>query len=138
VSGLTLLDASAYWRLGSSQLAESRRTEIADLIARGLVAASTPLLLQTRAGRDAPPADPSVLPLLWISERAEVRAADLQLQLRVNHQHLGIPPLDYLIAAIAEDHTATLLHYDRDFERIAANSDLGVPLEALAPLGSIS
>jgi len=137
VSGLTLLDASAYWRLGSSQLAESRRAEIADRIAQGLIAASTPLLLETRACREAPPADPGELPLLWISGRAEVRAADLQLQLRANHQHLGVPPLDYLIAAIAEDHSATLLHYDRDFERIASNSDLGISLEPLAALGSI-
>lgn len=136
-SALVLLDASAFWRLGSPRLEPDRRREMADRIARGLVAASTPLLLETRAGRDLPAVDPAELPLLWITERAERRAAELQHQLRAAHRHLGIPPLDYLIAAIAEDHRAPVLHYDADFERLAANTDLAVAVEALAPLGSL-
>lgn len=134
---LALLDASAFWRLGSPQLKAERRRELTERIARGTVAASTPLLLETRAGRDLPPADPEELPLLWITERAERRATELQLQLRGAHQHLGIPPLDYLIAAIAEDHDAALLHYDADFDRLATHTDLAAPVEALAPLGSL-
>ncbi|MHB8693562.1 MAG: PIN domain-containing protein [Solirubrobacteraceae bacterium] len=136
-SALVLLDASAFWRLGSPQLAPDRRREVADWIARGIVAASTPLLLETRAGRDLPPVDPSELPWLWISERAERRAAELQLQLRAAHQHLGVPPLDYLIAAVAEDHGASILHYDADFERLATNTDLAATVDALAPLGTL-
>ncbi|MBA3437546.1 MAG: PIN domain-containing protein [Thermoleophilaceae bacterium] len=136
-SALVLLDASAFWRLGSSQLDAERRREVADWIARGIVAASTLLLLETRAGRDLPPADPGELPWLWVSERAERRAADLQQQLRTAHQQLGVPPLDYLIAAIAEDHGASILHYDADFERLAAHTDLAATVEALAPLGSL-
>ena len=77
------------------------------------------------------------MPLLWITERAERRAAELQHQLRAAHQHLGVPPLDYLIAAVAEDHGASILHYDADFERLAASTDLAVAAEALAPLGSL-
>jgi len=134
---LALLDASAYWRLGSPHLAAERRREVADRIARGVVAASTPLLLETRAGRDLPPADPEELPLLWITERAERRATSLQRQLRDARRHLGVPPLDYLIAAIAEDHGAAILHYDADFERLAEHSDLAAPVEALAPLGTL-
>jgi predicted nucleic acid-binding protein len=134
---LVLLDASAFWRLRSPQLAPDRRREVADWIARGIVAASTPLLLETRAGRDLPPVDPSELPWLWISDRAERRAAELQLQLRAAHQHLGVPPLDYLIAAVAEDHGASILHYDADFERLATNTDLAATADALAPLGSL-
>ncbi|MGL5912146.1 MAG: PIN domain-containing protein, partial [Phycicoccus sp.] len=95
------------------------------------------LLLETQAGRDLPPADPGELPLLWISERAEARAAELQGQLRAAHQHLGVPPLDYLVAAIAEDHSATILHYDNDFERLATYTDLAVGVELLAPRGSL-
>ena len=136
-SAMVLLDASAFWRLGSSQLDAERRREVADWIARGIVAASTLLLLETRAGRDLPPADPGELPWLWVSERAERRAADLQQQLRTAHQQLGVPPLDYLIAAIAEDHGASILHYEADFERLAAHTDLAATVEALAPLGSL-
>jgi len=132
-----LLDASAFWRLGSPQLDADRRREVAGWIARGVVAASTPLLLETRAGRNLPTADPEELPWLWISERAERRATDLQHQLRAAHQHLGVPPLDYLIAAIAEDHGASILHYDADFERLAVHTDLAAAVEALAPLGSL-
>lgn len=134
---LRLLDASAFWRISSPQLDQTRRQRVSDWIARGLIAASTPLLLETRAGRDAPSVDPGELPLLWISERAERRAADLQKQLRAAHQHLGVPPLDYLIAAVAEDHGAVLLHYDSGFDRLATHTTLTIAVEALAPLGSL-
>jgi predicted nucleic acid-binding protein len=137
ISAPVLLDASAFWRLSSPQLDSHRRQEVADWIARGLVGASTPLLLETRAGRDLPWVDPGELPCLWISERAERRATELQRQLRGAHQHLGVPPLDYLIAAIAEDHGASILHYDADFERLAAHTDLAVAVDALAALGSL-
>ena len=137
-TALVLLDASAFWRLSSPQLDPARRREVADWITRGIVAASTPLLLETRAGRELPAVDPEELPLLWISERAERRATELQRQLRAAHQHLGVPPLDYLIAAIAEDHGASILHYDADFERLGANTDLAVPRRVLAPLGSLA
>lgn len=136
-SALALLDASAFWRLGSPELDPVRRDEVAQRIASGVVAASTPLLLETRAGRELPAVDPSELPLLWISERAERRATELQRQLRAAHQHLGVPPLDYLVAAIAEDHGAAILHYDADFERLAGHTDLAAAVEPLAPLGSL-
>jgi hypothetical protein len=72
---------------------------------------------------------------LWITERAEGRAAELQLQLRTQHQHLGLPSLDYLIAAIAEDHGAGLLHYDQNFDRLAAHTDLSIAHRAARPVG---
>jgi predicted nucleic acid-binding protein len=106
-------------------------------IARGTVAASTPLLLETRAGRNEPAADPQELPLLQISEKAEHRSTELQKQMRSAHQHLGIPPLDYLTAAIAEDHSASILHYDADFELLVAHTDLATDTELLAGLGSL-
>lgn len=102
-----------------------------------MVAASTPLILETHSGRDLPPVDPRELPWLWISERAEQRAIDLQRQVRAAGQHLGIPPMDYLIAAIAEDHRAAILHYDSDFATLAVHTDLAVAVEALAPFGSL-
>ncbi len=138
MTGLALLDASAFWRLGSPRLEADRRDELADRIARGLVAASTPLLLATRSGRDLPAADAEELPLLWITERAERRAADLQRQMRAAQQHLGVPPMGYLIAAIAEDHGASILHYDGDFDRLAKHTDLAVPVEPLARLGTLA
>ena len=134
---LFLLDASAFWRLGSPALDPERRSEVAAWISRGIVAASTPLLLEVWSGKAAPLADPKALPLLWISERAELRSAELQQQMRSARQHLGVPPLDYMIAAIAEDHSATILHYDSDFELLVTHTDLAANTEPLAPLGSI-
>lgn len=137
MSGLALLDASAFWRLGSPALEPSRRDEVSNRIARGLVAASTPLVLETNAGRNRPAVDPGELPWLWLSERAERRATALQHQLRAAGQQLGVPPMDYLIAAIAEDHRAAILHYDADFDKLAEFTDLAVAVEPLAPLGSL-
>ncbi len=81
--------------------------------------------------------DPGELPLLWISERAEHRAVELQHQLRSAHQHLDVPPLDYLAAAVAEDHGATILHYVADSDRLAAHSDLSAAVEVLAHSGTL-
>ncbi len=134
---LTLIDASAFWRLASPDLDPARRAELADRVAHGHIAACTALLLETRAGQRPPAADPADLPLLRVSERAEQRAAAAQLQMRTAHQHLGIPPMDYLIAAIAEAHRAVLLHYDADFTRMIAHTDLAVREELLAPLGTL-
>jgi predicted nucleic acid-binding protein len=135
---LFLLDASAFWRLGSPELDLARGDEVAGWIARGLVASSTPLMLEIRAGTLDPPANPADLPFLWNTERAERRSVELQLQMRSIHQHLGIPAVDYLVAAIAEEHSASILHYDSDFERLAKYSDLASSCEPLTPLGSIS
>lgn len=132
-----LVDASAFWRIESAALPEPRYREIAGRIARGLVLSSTPLVLEASAGRKLPAVDLADLPWVWISERAERRAIELQRQLRASSQQLGVPPMDYLIAAIAEDHGAAILHYDADFERIAKHTDLAVPTEPLAPLGSL-
>ena len=126
------------WRLSSPQLHSKRRREVADWITRGIVSASTLLLLETRAGRDRPAVDPGEPPCLWITERAERRASELQDQLRAAQQHLGVPPLDYLIAAVAEDHGASILHYDADFERLVRSTDLAVAVEALARVSSLN
>lgn len=51
----------------------------------------------------------------------------------LHHRQVRIP--DLLIAAAAELAGLTVLHYDTDFETIAAIT--GQPVEALAPLGSL-
>ncbi|HMD56707.1 MAG TPA: PIN domain-containing protein [Solirubrobacteraceae bacterium] len=52
------------------------------------------------------------------------RARELQLALAVTRDHRRVPPVDLLIAAAAEAADVPLIHYDRDYERIAAVSDL--------------
>ncbi len=49
------------------------------------------------------------------------------------HRHFRLP--DLIIAATAEVHGATVLHYDADYDRIAAIT--GQPTEWVAPKGSL-
>jgi predicted nucleic acid-binding protein len=52
------------------------------------------------------------------------RARELQLDLAPGDDHRRVPPADLLLAAAAQDAEVPLLHYDRDYVRIAAVSDL--------------
>jgi predicted nucleic acid-binding protein len=49
------------------------------------------------------------------------------------HRHFRLP--DLIIAATAEQHGATVLHYDTDYDRIAAVT--GQPVEWVAEKGSL-
>jgi len=52
------------------------------------------------------------------------RARETQIALAVDGDHRRVPPADLLLAATAEEAGAELIHYDRDYERIAAVSEL--------------
>jgi predicted nucleic acid-binding protein len=65
------------------------------------------------------------------------RARELQDLLAAEGDHRRVPPVDLLIAATAEQAGVPLVHYDRDYERIACVSALQhhwlVPAGTLAP-----
>jgi predicted nucleic acid-binding protein len=63
------------------------------------------------------------LPWLHMDEAVAAQAVDLQRRLAERGQHRRPIP-DLLVAATAIVHDATVLHYDRDFDLIAAVSDL--------------
>jgi hypothetical protein len=52
------------------------------------------------------------------------RARETQLALAERGDHRRVPPADLLLASAAEEAGVTLIHYDRDYERIAAASAL--------------
>lgn len=52
------------------------------------------------------------------------RARETQLALASAGDHRRVPPTDLLLAAAAEESSVVLVHYDRDYERIALASDL--------------
>lgn len=52
------------------------------------------------------------------------RARETQLALARNGDHRRVPPADLMLAAAAEAAEVALVHYDRDYERIAAVSSL--------------
>ncbi len=52
------------------------------------------------------------------------RARELQLLLTGDAGHRRVPPADLLIAAAADAAGVVLVHYDRDYERLAGVSEL--------------
>ncbi len=72
---------------------------------------------------------------LPIDSRVEEAAVRDQAALAAEGHHRGPKPVDLLIAAVAEVHGVTLLHYDRHFDLIA--SATGQKTEWLARRGSL-
>ena len=62
------------------------------------------------------------------------RALAVHRMLAEHGQHRRFPLPGRIIAATAEEHGATVLHYDADYDRIAAVSRQ--PVEWVAPRGS--
>jgi predicted nucleic acid-binding protein len=52
------------------------------------------------------------------------RARELQVALAANGDHRRVPPVDLLIGCAAETASVPLVHYDRDYERLARVSAL--------------
>jgi PIN domain. len=52
------------------------------------------------------------------------RAREVQLLLAPDGNHRRVPPADLLLAAAAEQASVPLVHYDRDYDRIAAVTSL--------------
>lgn len=132
---LYLADTSAWSRSGAVF------DRWSDLVARGDVAVSPPVLLElmysARSGREARALRSQLtsLPHLPLDERAAKAALVTQAALTEKAQHKGPRPMDLLIAAIAELNGAVVLHYDHHFDAIARVT--GQPMEWLARRGSL-
>jgi predicted nucleic acid-binding protein len=89
--------------------------------------------------------DPRGYEILWgalhgqrwidVDARAMDRALAVHRDLAAGSQHRHFRLPDLIIAATAERHGATVLHYDADYDRIAAVT--GQPTEWVAPRGSL-
>ena len=67
--------------------------------------------------------------------RVELAAARSQAALAARSQHRSATAINVLVAAVAEAHGATLLHYDRHFDAIARVTSQ--PMEWIAPRGTL-
>lgn len=76
------------------------------------------------------------MPRVAVEEVAVRRALEVQAMLAERSRHRGVPLPDLLIAACAERAGLAVLHYDRDFERIAELT--GQPTRWVVPRGSVS
>jgi predicted nucleic acid-binding protein len=142
VSVELLLDNSAWARLGDASLPDRRAEEIAVALEAGRVATCFPFLLE--AGYSARSADDHeelieellALPLLSIDEEIERRAIDVQRQLARIGCH-RLPPVDLILASIADRYGLGVLHYDGDFDLLRSKTDLGFESVWLAPRGTL-
>jgi predicted nucleic acid-binding protein len=64
------------------------------------------------------------------------QARRTQLALAANGDHRRVPPADLLLASAAEEAGVALVHYDRDYQRIATTSALRH--QWLAPDGALA
>jgi predicted nucleic acid-binding protein len=71
----------------------------------------------------------------FVPDRIHRRAAEVQKALTDRGSHRSAGPVDLLVAAVAEEHGMTLLHYDGDFEQVTEVT--GQPTLWLAKPGSI-
>jgi predicted nucleic acid-binding protein len=72
---------------------------------------------------------------LPITEAIAERARDVQVRMAARGHHRVAGVIDLLTAAVAEQHNAVILHYDADFEHIAAIT--GQPQLWVAPRGTL-
>lgn len=137
-----LLDNSAWARLREPSLPRQRADEIADALEERRIATCLPFLLE--AGYSAQSAGDHgdlieellALPLLHIDEEIERRAIDAQRQLaRAGHHRL--PPVDLILAAVADRHALGVLHYDTDYDTLKTKTDLRFDSVWLVPRGSL-
>jgi predicted nucleic acid-binding protein len=70
-----------------------------------------------------------------VTAKAMDRALDVHRRLGALSQHRAFSWPDLVIAATAEQNGATVLHYDSDYDRIAAIT--GQPVEWVVPRGSL-
>jgi predicted nucleic acid-binding protein len=137
-----LLDNSAWARLADPTLPADRLTEIADAIEAGRIATCLPFLLEAgysaRNARDhdAVLAELLALPHFSIDTDVERGALDAQRQLaRIGHHRL--PPVDLLVAALADRYELGVLHYDRDYDLLADKTGLEFDSVWLAQAGTL-
>jgi len=142
VTATLLLDNSAWARLADPALSADRVTELADALEQGRIATCLPFLLEAgfsaRSGRDHDElfAELLALPYFSIDEAVERHALNAQRQLaRIGHHRL--PPVDLLVAALADRNELGVLHYDRDYDLLAEKTDLAFASVWLVPAGTI-
>lgn len=139
---MLLLDNSAWARLTSPRLDDERLTQIAGWLEHGELAICLPFLLEAgysaRSGADHQRIvrDLARLPQIEISADVTRLAVDAQGELaRAGHHRVA--PADLVIAACAHQNAAGVLHYDRDYDTIAARSGLDFESAWLAPAGTL-
>lgn len=132
-----IIDTSAHSRVGKPAIGAL----IEPLLESGVLATCTVLDMEIlRGARNSAQYDEvrAERELLYehlpLEQPVFTRALEVQQRLAESGAHRSIPIADLVIAAVAELHGLTLLHYDADFDRIAKIT--GQSVEWIVPRGS--
>ena len=140
--GPALVDTSAWARLDSQSLSAAEKSEVQEAIEAGRITVCLPFLLEIGfAARNATAHselydDMLALPWAAVDNAVEMRALDAQRQL-ARAAHHRLPPVDVLIAALADRHGLGVLHYDHDFDVVLDKTNLRFDSIWLAEPGSL-
>ena len=140
LEGQHLVDSTVW-----SKVRTAGRPDLADWFNRAvradLVATCEPVILELlRSSRNTAAFTGQaellrLLPTVGVGHQAFRRALQVQAGLAERGEHRGVPPVDLLIAACAEQAGLPLLHYDHDFDLIAGVT--GQRCSWLLPPGSL-
>lgn len=139
---MLLLDNSAWARIANGVLGDERSETIASWVERRELATCLPFLLEAgysaRAAADhrTMMAELELLPRIPLTPEVEKQALQAQRDLAAMGHH-RLAPVDIVIAACAHDAEAGVLHYDRDYDILAARTSLEFHSEWLAPSGTL-
>lgn len=132
-----LVDKSALARLSHASVA----ARLSPLLESGLVATCTLIDLEILYSTRSPSEYVAVLEERQGFERLDIdqadwtRAQQVQAQLARRSQLRAVGIADLVLAALAERHRVVLMHYDRDFDTVAALT--GQPAQWVVPAGSV-
>ncbi|HLG74049.1 MAG TPA: PIN domain-containing protein, partial [Chloroflexota bacterium] len=110
------------------------------LVGQGSVALCHPVIFELGFGARSPEEYTAMMARLFeyatmpTTDGDQRRALDIQAGLAVRSQHRAISLVDALVASVAESRGLTILHYDADFELIAAFT--GQPQQWIVPRGA--
>lgn len=131
-----LVDKSVWSRIRQPAVSAALRP----LVDAGLVATcwmvDLEMLYSARSGAEHDQVRAERRGFTWLAMPDEVgdRAIEVQAELARRGRHRAVPLPDLLIAATAERHAATVLHYDGDFDVIAEVT--GQPVRWVVPRGT--
>ncbi|MEY9859263.1 putative nucleic acid-binding protein [Catenulispora sp. GAS73] len=138
-TALFLVDNSAFARWRQPSVA----AVLDPLHERGLLAVTGPIEMEVmysaRNGKEAMELRSflSGFDYLPCDDEAWTRALNLRRQAVARGNHRALSTTDLLICAVAERHSATTLHYDQDFEQIAALAGDTFTHRWVAPAGTV-
>jgi predicted nucleic acid-binding protein len=138
VTTLYLADTSAYTIARRSPAAEAR---LRTLAVDGTLATFVTIDLELGYSARTPAEHQGIFrvrgQLVQLANLDEIalRAREVQALMAAQSQHRAAGVMDLLTAAAAEHYGASVLHYDADFDHIAAVT--GQPVDWITPKGSV-